>query len=326
MSFDVFGMCNPLFDIQAELSDALLHETGFEKGGMNLIDEPQQKSLIANIYKHIVNTESGGSGANTMIGVALLGGTACYAGKLGDDEHGQLYADKLREKMVTLSAPRGNGKGTTGICVVLITPDAERTLCTYLGICRELGPDDVDAAAVSRSKYLYVTGYLWDTDSQKAAVLKAMSVARSNGVKVALSLSDPFCVLRHKDAFLDISSDYVDLLIGNHEEMQALTGTETPEEAIIATGSMCDMAAVTMGSRGSLLRDGERIYTISPYSVEAVDTTGAGDTYAAGLLHGLTRGLPLEQTGKIAGYLAAQVVGKLGPRLDKVDFDELAAL
>ena len=170
MSFDVYGMCNPLYDIQADLSYALLEKTGFEKGGMNLIDEAAQKALLDQIKGHIVNEkESGGSGANTMIGVAMLGGKACYSGKLADDAHGVLYAGKLGEKDVRLCAPLG--KGTTGVCVVLITPDADRTLCTYLGICRELGPKDIDEEALINSKYLYVTGYLWDTESQKTAVL-----------------------------------------------------------------------------------------------------------------------------------------------------------
>jgi fructokinase len=209
---------------------------------------------------------------------------------------------------------------------VLITPDAERTLCTYLGICRELAPSDIDTDSLANSRYLYVTGYLWDTDSQKEAVLSAMNIARSHGVKVALSLSDPFCVNRHKDAFLEIASDYVDLLIGNHEEMQELTNTGSPEDAIAATSELCDMSAVTVGANGSLLRDGDVIHAVPASLVDAVDTTGAGDTYAAGLLHGLTRGIPLDRTGRIAGYLAGQVVSKLGPRLESIDLDVISRL
>jgi sugar/nucleoside kinase (ribokinase family) len=322
MSYDVFGMCNPLYDIQAEVSESLLQEIGMQKGGMFLIDETQQKELVAKIYSHIVNAESGGSGANTMIGISQLGGKACYAGKIGNDEHGALYADSLRAKRVDVSVAAG--EGTTGICVVLVTPDAERTLCTFLGICREFGPDDVALDALRASKYLYVTGYLWDTDSQKAAVLKAMREARAAGVKVALSLSDPFCVDRHKEDFLQIAREHVDLLIGNHEEMQALTDTDTPHDAIRATAPYCNVAAVTMGSHGSLLRDGDTLYEIPCYPVQPVDTTGAGDMYAAGLLYGLTQGLPLDRTGRLAAYVSAQVVARLGPRLDALEPDILA--
>ena len=295
MNYDVFGMCNPLYDIQAEIPESLLAELNVQKGGMFLIDADSQKTMVARIYDHIVNAESGGSGANTMIGVSLLGGKACYAGKIGDDEHGRLYEQSLREKQVEVSVR--SGAGTTGICVVLVTPDAERTLCTYLGISQELGPDDVDTNAIRASKYLYVTGYLWDTDSQKAAVLHAMNTARSSGVKVALSLSDPFCVHRHKADFLKIVDEHVDLLIGNHEEAQALTGTETPHAAIRAMIPYCDLAVVTMGSRGALLREGETLHEIPAVTINPVDTTGAGDMYAAGLLYGLTQGLPLETTG-----------------------------
>jgi len=324
MSYDVFAMCNPLYDIQAEVSDKLLGETGMEKGSMSLIDEEEQRTLVAKTYEYIVNSESGGSGANTMIGLALFGGKGCYAGKIGNDEHGTLYAAKLREKHVTVSVRAG--EGTTGICVVLITPDAERTLCTFLGICREMSPDDVDADAIRASKYLYVTGYLWDTDTQKAAVLYAMRVAHEAGVKVALSLSDPFCVNRHKTDFLKITQEHVDLLIGNDEEARHLTDTDNPHDAIRAMAPLCEMAVVTMGSRGALLRHGDTLVEVPAYKVKAVDTTGAGDMYAAGILYGLTQGLSLEKTGRLAAYAAAQVVSKLGPRLDTLDHDVVSAI
>ncbi len=324
MRYDVFGMCNPLYDIQAEISESVLQELDVQKGGMFLIDAEQQQRMVSRIYDHIVNAESGGSGANTMIGLSLLGGKACYAGKIGNDEHGTLYSESLRAKDVAVSVKAGDG--TTGICLVLITPDAERTLCTYLGICRELGPDDLDLDALRSSSYLYVTGYLWDTDSQKAAVLRAMEEAKTAGVKVALSLSDPFCVDRHKADFLDITRKYVDLLIGNHEEAQALMDAENPYDAIRATAPLCDLAVVTMGSRGALLRQGDRLIEAAARKVHAVDTTGAGDMYAAGLLYGLTHGLSLEKTADLASYVAAEVVAKLGPRLDRLEAEAVARI
>ena len=324
MRYDVFGMCNPLYDLQAEVTESLLAELDVQKGGMFLIDADQQKRMVSRIYKHIVNAESGGSGANTMIGLSLLGGSACYAGKIGNDEHGALYSESLRARDVTVSVK--SGEGTTGICLVLITPDAERTLCTYLGICREFGPEDLDLDAIRDSRYLYVTGYLWDTDSQKAAVLRAMEAAKAAGVKVALSLSDPFCVSRHKSDFLEITRKYVDLLIGNHEEAQALTDTDNAADAIRATAAYCGLAVVTMGSRGALLRDGDRIVETAACRIQPIDTTGAGDMYAAGLLYGLTHGLSLEKTGELASYVAAQVVAKLGPRLESLDADAVARI
>ncbi len=319
MSYDVFGMCNPLYDIQAEVTDAVLKTTGYDKGGMSLIDEDQQKALVGAIYEQIVNAEPGGSGANTMIGVAQLGGKACFTGKLASDEHGSLYAGGLSDKGVRLTTQAG--KGVTGISVVLITPDAERTMCTFLGASRELGPNDIDIDALAASKYLYVTGYLWDTDSQKAAVLHAMTTARTHGVRVSLSLSDPFCVLRHRDEFRQIIAEHVDLLFGNAEEMQELTNTSTPEDAIRATEEICDMAAITCGAAGSLIRSGSSVIAIPAYEVTPVDTTGAGDMYASGILYGITAGLPLDKTGRIASYLASRVVSSLGPRLKAIDLE-----
>lgn len=321
LAYDVFGMCNPLYDIQAEVSDEMVAEAGLQKGGMFLIDSEQQQALVSKIYQNIVNSEPGGSGANTMIGLAMLGARACYAGKIGDDMHGTLYAEKLTEQQVAVSVR--TGAGTTGICVVLVTPDTERTLCTYLGICRELGPEDVHVEAIQASKYLYVTGYLWDTESQKAAVLRAMQAAKEAGVQVALSLSDPFCVNRHKEDFLRIIRDYVDLLIGNEEEAQHLTNTTSPYDAIRATEELCDLAVVTMGGHGSLLRRGAELVEVAACKIKPVDTTGAGDMYAAGVLYGLTRGLSLETTGRLAAYTAAQVVAKLGPRLESLDMDAI---
>lgn len=324
MRYDVFGMCNPLYDIQAEVTDSLLSELEISKGGMFLIDADQQRRMVSRIYDHIVNAESGGSGANTMIGLSLLGGKACYAGKIGNDEHGALYADSLRARDVAVSVQAGDG--TTGMCLVLITPDAERTLCTYLGICRELGPDDLNLDAIRASRYLFVTGYLWDTDSQKAAVLRAMETAKAAGVKVALSLSDPFCVNRHKSDFLNIIEQHVDLLIGNDEEAQTLFDASTPLDAIRATAPYCAMAAVTMGGRGALLRDGNRIVETPAFKIQPVDTTGAGDMFAAGLLYGLTHGLSLEKTGALASYVAAEVVSKLGPRLHALDSEAVSRI
>jgi sugar/nucleoside kinase (ribokinase family) len=310
-------MCNPLYDIQAEISDELLAEVGLPKGAMVLIDEAQQREIVSKVYTHIVNTEPGGSGANTMIGIAQLGGSACYTGKIGTDEHGELYTAGLEAKKVRVCT--ATGAGTTGICAVLITPDAQRTMGTFLGICRELGPEDVQVEMLKECQYLYVTSYLWDTDTQKAAVLKAMRSAREHGVKVALSLSDSFCVNRHKEELTQIVHEHVDLLIGNDAEAMVFTDTQTPRDAIRAMIPYCDLAVVTMSAKGSLLREGDQMIEVPAYPTHPIDTTGAGDMYAAGLLYGITHDVPLEKAGHLASYLAAQVVGHLGPRLPEID-------
>jgi sugar/nucleoside kinase (ribokinase family) len=324
MGFDVFGMCNALYDLQAEVGDAVLGELGLQKGGMFLLDREEQRRIVPRVYTDIVNSEAGGSGANTMFGVALLGGRACYTSRVGDDEHAERYRDGLSARGVKPNL--GAGPGATGVSLILVTPDAQRTMCTYLGCSRELQPADVNLEDLRASRYLYVTGYLWDTENQKEAVLHAMRAANSAGVRVALSLSDPFCVDRHKADFLRIIREHVDLLFGNYQEAQALTDTETPRQAVRALARHSDLAVVTLDEKGSLIQHGDRLYEIPPYPVTAVDTTGAGDMYAAGLLYGLTQGLSLEVTGRIASYAAAQVVAKLGPRLESIGQEALARL
>lgn len=317
MSYDVFGMCNALYDLQAEVPDEVLDELGVQKGGMFLIDEDRQRAIVPRVYSHLVHTEAGGSGANTMIGLALLGDRACYTSRVGDDEHGGHYRRSLTEKGV--KANLGTGRGETGISLILITPDKQRTMLTFLGQSLGLSREDVALDDLRASKYLYVTGYLWDTENQKEAVLLAMAEANRAGVKVALSLSDPFCVDRHKEDFRRLIRDHVDVLFGNYQEAEALTDTSDPEEALRALAGQCEVAVVTLDARGSLIGRGDELHRIPIYPVEAMDTTGAGDMYAAGLLHGLCRGLPLDVTGRIAAYCAGQVVAKLGPRLDSID-------
>lgn len=317
MGFDVFGMCNALFDIQAEVRDDQLVRLGLEKGSMNLIGEELQRELVAEVYTQIVNSESGGSGANTMIGVAQLGGSACFTSCVGRDEHGAHYREGLAEKRVQPNM--ADGMGDTGICLVLITPDAQRTMLTFLGAARELKPDDIALNDLRSSRYLYVTAYLWDTDTQKEAVLHAMREANKAGVKVALSLSDPFCVDRHKSDLLRIVRDHVDVLFGNYAEAQSMTDTDNPPDALRVLSEHSEVAVVTLDEKGSLIRHGKDVHEIPPYPVQAVDTTGAGDMYAAGLLYGLTRGFSLEVTGRIASNAASQVVAQLGPRLDVIN-------
>jgi sugar/nucleoside kinase (ribokinase family) len=260
-----------------------------------------------------------------MIGVALLGGTACFTSRVGPDDHGRLYREHLAKLGVKPNP--GGGGGDTGICLVLITPDAERTMCTFLGTARDLEPRDVDLDDLRASRYLYVTGYLWDTDTQKEAVTLAMTEANKAGVKVSFSLSDPFCVGRHKEDFLKLVKGHVDVVFANDEEAMALTDTECAEDAARALASLSGgLAAVTMNSAGSLLCRGDEMVQVPIYPVQPVDTTGAGDMYAAGVLYGLTQGYSLEVTGRIAAYAAAQVVAKLGPRLSEIDREAIEVI
>ncbi len=316
MAFDVFGMCNALVDLQARVDDSLIGSLGLHKGGMFLIDAGQRNRLVEHLARQMVHLEAGGSGANTMIGVALLGGTACYTSKVADDEHGALYRQSLSEKGVKPNL--AVGEGSTGVSFILLTPDAQRTMCTYLGASQQLRPDEVNIDDLRHSRYLYVTGYMWDTPSQKQAVLHAMREANRAGVRVAFSLSDIFCVQRHREDFQRLLEQHVDVLIGNAAEAQELSHTETPYDAARVLSEYCDVAVVTMDRRGALIRQGDTLHEVPAFAVQAVDATGAGDMYAAGLLYGLCTGQKLQTVGRIAAYCAAQVVAKMGARLDSI--------
>lgn len=320
MGFDVFGMCNALVDVQAKVDETIIRELGLQKGGMFLIDDMQRRFLIEHLAERVVHSEAGGSGANTMIGVALLGGRACYTSKVADDEHGALYRYSLSEKGVKPNL--AIGEGSTGVSFILLTPDAQRTMCTYLGASQQLRPDEVNIDDLRQSRYLYITGYLWDTESQKQAVLHAMQEANKAGVRVAFSLSDLFCVRRHKPDFQQLLERHVDVLIGNAAEAQELSGADNPHHAARLLADYCDVAVVTMDSRGALIRQGSTVYEIPAFRVQAVDATGAGDMYAAGLLYGMCAGFSLDVAGRLAAYTAAQVVTKMGARLDNIEIPE----
>jgi sugar/nucleoside kinase (ribokinase family) len=323
--FDVFGMCNALFDIQAEVTDEVLGALSLGKGGMTLISEDEQRAIIPRVYTAIVNTEAGGSGANTMLGIAQLGGTACYTSRVGRDEHGRMYRDGLARQGVKPNL--GNGSGETGISLILVTPDAQRTMCTFLGESRELRPDDIDVDDLRASRYLYVTGYLWDTDNQKEAVLRAMREAKRSDVKVAFSLSDPFCVERHRNDFHQLLDEHVDVVFSNEQEARGMTGIADPLAAAAELAKLSGgMAIVTRDREGSVIHDGRETHEIPIFPVQAVDTTGAGDSYAAGVLYGLTQGLALPTAGRIGAYVAAQVVAKLGPRLDAIEAEAVEVI
>ena len=320
-TFDVYGMCNPLFDLQAEISDETLQSLGYTKGSTYLVSSEEQRAIVSGVYNSLVNAESGGSGANSMIMVNLLGGRACYTGCVGVDDHATMYRSSLADKGVKPNL--GSVEGATGICAVLVTPDSERTMCTFLGSATELSVNHIHWDDLRDSKYLYVTGYLWDTESQKEAVLTAMHEAKKAGVKVALSLSDPFCVNRHRDDFNNLVEKHVDVLFGNDTEAMALTGESDPVSAAKVLSTKVNVVAVTLGARGSLVIQDGVAHEIEPFKVNAVDTTGAGDAYAGATLFGLSQDWPIDRIGRVASYVSCQVVGQFGPRLASLDLTPL---
>ncbi len=315
MNYDVYGVGNAIMDLQLRCDDDFLDAIGVEKGVMTLVEEAQQNAVLEALAAHAPHECPGGSAANTVVGVADLGGRAAYAGKTGDDAFGRRYLAAMRELGVVIEAPPARGQ--TGTCVVLVTPDAQRTMLTHLGVSATLGPEDVDAAEIARAQYVYVEGYLFAGESTRAAALKAVELARAQGVKVALTVSDPFIVDLCRDDFARLIEGRVDLLFCNEIEARALTGLDDPIACARELHRHIANVALTLGRNGSILMHENEVIPVEGVEVEAVDTTGAGDMYAAGVLYGITNGLSWKQAGHLGSHAAAQIVSQLGARLPR---------
>jgi len=313
MSFNVYGVGNAIMDLQVQCDDDFLSANGLEKGIMTLTEEADQQKILSALANHDINYCSGGSAANTIVGIADMGGKVNYCGKTGADNFGQQYASELRELGIHFGAKASNE--ATGTCVVLITPDAQRTMLTNLGVSATLSRDDIDEAAIAAADYIYIEGYLFAGESTKEAALHAIDIANQNDVKIALTISDPFLVDICRDEFLYLIEGPVNLLFCNEDEATALTGEDNPVDAAHAIHKLCDNVALTMGKNGSIIMHEGEVIAIEGISVDAVDTTGAGDMYAAGVLYGITNGLSWKQAGHLGSHAAAKIVGQLGARL-----------
>ena len=258
---------------------------------------------------------SGGSCANTIAGIASLGGRTAYLGKVADDQLGEVFTHDIRAAGVGFDTPALRGGAPTARCLILVTPDAQRTMNTFLGACRELGPDDVDEKLIARSRVTYMEGYLWDPPLAKQAFLKASQIARQAGRKTSLSLSDPFCVERHRSEFLELLGAHVDIVFANERELCALYQVQHLPEALAAVRGRCEIVVVTRSEHGSVVLAGEQTFEVAAHPVEkVVDTTGAGDLYAAGFLFGYTRGRPLARCAQLGSLCAAEVISHFGAR------------
>ena len=311
-TYDVVGLGNALVDVITHETESFLAEHGLVKGSMALIDEEQATNLYAAMG---VGTEmSGGSAANTLAGVASFGGAAAFVGKVRDDELGRVFAHDLRAQGVTFAGqPAGDGP-STGRCLIVVTPDAERTMSTYLGAGADMGPDSIDPAVIAAAKVVYLEGYLFDRPEAKEAYRKASRIAHESGGQVALTLSDSFCVQRHHDEWQALIDDQVDVLFGNAEEVQVLCGTGF-DDAVAQLRKRVGVLVVTRGAAGSLVARGDELVEVAAEPVSSlVDTTGAGDLYASGFLYGLTRDLPLAECGRLGSVAAAEVVSHTGAR------------
>ncbi len=315
MSYDVYGVGNALVDVQARISESMLNQLDFTKGIMTLVDEPTQTRVLGSLAGASISRCAGGSAANTVMGVVDLGGTAAYAGKTGADPLGDFWLNDMRELGVKIEVAQIPGQ--TGTCVVLITEDAQRTMLTHLGLSSTLGPDDISEAEIKKAKYVYIEGYLFAGESTQAAALKAIELAKKNNVKVAFTISDPFLVGLHRELFWKLIEGPVDLLFCNLDEARALTGQTDPVDCARQVHHHAADVALTLGADGSLLMREGHVIPVEGVRTEAVDTTGAGDMYAAGILYGITNGLSWKEAGHLASHAAARIVSQMGARLGR---------
>jgi len=312
MKYDVYGLGNPLVDVIVNIDDEMHRELGLTKGTMNLVDQERQAAILEKTKQKTPLVALGGSCANSMVMIAQLGGKSAFCGNLGNDAFAKEYEAQLTVAGVDSFAKKS--EGMTGSTVILVSPDAERTMNTHLGQCQELTKEAVDLEAIGISKYLYVEGYLWDTPKQQEAVLHALDHAKKAGIKISLSLSDTFVVGRHKEAFVSLLKDYVDLVFCNQSEAETMTGETDPQKIIDHLHQWVPHVALTLGKEGSVLSYDGKQYHIDAVAVEALDTTGAGDSFAAGYLFGLTQGYEIAEAGRLASHSASVVVSQIGPR------------
>lgn len=312
--YHVYGVGNALVDIQACVADSILESLQFAKGIMTLVDEPTQQRVLESLNGSSISRCAGGSAANTIMGIADLGGRAAFACKVGSEEIGQFFLEDMRNIGVNIAVPPAES-GQSGTCVVLITDDAERTMLTHLGVSATLAESDIREEEVAQAEYIYVEGYLLTAENTKAAALKAIEFAKRHGVKVALTVSDPFLVSHFKDDFWRLIEGPVDLLFCNIDEARSLCDTQDAVECARIIHGHAANVALTMGELGSILMVEDTVIPIEGVPTKAVDTTGAGDMYAAGLLYGITSGLTWRQSGHLASHAASRIVSQMGARL-----------
>lgn len=320
---DVLGIGNAIVDVLSHADDEVIAGHGLPKGSMTLIDAERADALYADTGPGV--EVSGGSGANTIVGAASFGADVAYIGKVRDDSLGDIFTHDIRAAGVAFeTAPLTEGPGTAR-CLIMVSPDGQRTMSTYLGACIELGPEDIDADLVGRSKITYLEGYLWDPPRAKEAFRTAMAAAHAGGRQVALTLSDTFCVERHREEFRVLVENDVDILFANEEEIRELYEVATLDEAVAAVRGRCEIVAVTRSEKGSLVLANGASHEVPAEPVETiVDTTGAGDSYAAGFLYGLTHGLELPVCARLGSIAAAEIISHFGAR-PQVDLRQLAA-
>jgi sugar/nucleoside kinase (ribokinase family) len=323
--YHVYGLGNALVDTEIEVADEDLNNLGIEKGLMTLVDEERQRFLFDNLQDHLTLSKRacGGSAANTVISVSQFGGKGYMACKVADDDNGQFYLQDLIDNGVDHSGGAELEQGITGKCLVMVTPDAERTMNSFLGIGEQLAPADIDGSAIAESEYIYIEGYLVTSDTGRAAAIKARTLAQENGTKVAISLSDPGIVEHFKQGLKDMVGPDVDLLFCNKQEALNWCDTDDIEVAIETMQKTARQFAITMGGEGAVIFDGFNTLHAQAQPVTAVDTNGAGDMFAGAFLYAITQGQSYLDAATFANRAASAVVGQYGPRLHVAEYNGL---
>ena len=311
--FDVLCIGNAIVDVIARVDEAFVARHGLVKGSMNLIDEERAELLYGDMGRAV--EVSGGSAGNTAAGIASFGGKAAYFGKVKDDQLGAIFRHDMRAQGVNFETPAAQEGPATARSFILVTPDGERTMNTYLGACVNFTTGDVDAAAVEASSVLYMEGYLWDRPEAKEAFKLAARIARKAGRQTSITLSDSFCVERHRDSFLELIRNDIDIVFANESEIKSLYQTQNFDGAMQAIARDCAVAVLTRSAAGSVVVAGSEVHAAPAYPVsKVVDVTGAGDLFAAGFLFGYTNGHPLAACAQLGALAAAEVISHVGAR------------
>ena len=316
--YDVFGVGNAIVDILAQVEDHVINDLSLNKGSMALMTTEQQGDILTAINDPSLTFAAGGSAANSMVAIAQSGGTAVYTGRVADDTNGAYYKKGMEQEGIKFYVPLAeNAAEPTGSSVILTTPDAERTMCTHLGISTELAKADVDFDMLAESKCCYVEGYLWTSDGPREACLEVFKHAKKNGVLTSFTFSDSFLVDLFAEQFRDLVREHCDIIFCNADEAKKFVGSDDLEHCVKEIGAMCGKSFITDGGNGSYIAIDGNIAKVDGFEVKAIDTVGAGDAFAGGVLYGLTNGLPPEKSARWGNYLASRVVSKYGPRLDE---------
>ena len=322
--FDIVGIGNAIVDVLAHADEGFIEAHGMQKGSMTLVDERFAETLYREMGPAV--EMSGGSCANTIAAAASLGIRVAFIGKVADDQLGRIFTHDLTSAGVHFDTPAAADGPSTARCLVFVTPDAQRTMATYLGASVELGPDDIDTDLVATAQYVYLEGYLWDPPEAKQALREAIAAAHQAGRKVAMTLSDPFCVARHRSEFLELVAGPIDVLFANQLEAESLVEVGDVWAAVEVLQGQAELVVITRGDQGSLVVTPEAVFEVPPVRVpEVVDSTGAGDLYAAGFLFGLTQGWDFVHCAQAGAAAAAEVISHFGARPER-DLGELVRI